>query len=465
MPSSPRATPHPARQTARRRFDGPPSTVLLGGDTRRAQCSTAPLAVKWVELPAGKGAHPPYEAADLAATTAALSALESRTVTGTELAAVPVDEARVLHPVLRRRDVLGLFDTAADLSGNDIDVSPFIRDTTERTVSVAWRAAEAMAGDVAAVARGELCPAPIASVRELVGGGRQSWIFDQADGRWRAARQSDVRPSAIVVLDAAAGGYRPEIGFSASDRTPVDAVDAGAAAPDAVDIDPQSTDAARWVSLGEHLADTELEARRLLDALGDTPGLTPAQREAVVRAAALHDLGKAHESFQAALVKANPDHPPPDTVTVWAKSPGRAPLRPEPPHLRHELVSALLLAERGDGLLDGVTEADLVIYLALAHHGKVRVSVRARPDEPGDVLLGVREGSATLAADVPRHRVPAAPVSLAATRLGPDSLTGRALRLRDRSDLGPFRLGFAEALVRSADWRASATPGVAGWVS
>ena len=32
----------------------------------------------------------------------------------------------------------------------------------------------------------------------------------------------------------------------------------------------------------------------------------------------------------------------------------------------------------------------------------------------------------------------------------------RALRLLGRPDLGPFRLGFLEALARLADWRASA---------
>lgn len=31
-----------------------------------------------------------------------------------------------------------------------------------------------------------------------------------------------------------------------------------------------------------------------------------------------------------------------------------------------------------------------------------------------------------------------------------------ALALRDRADLGPFRLAFCEALVRAADWQASA---------
>lgn len=438
---------------------------------RAGRCNRDGLArdarLLWVEPPTGKDSHLPYEAADLAATAAALSTMEGRALTGTDLASESVVQTEVLHPILRRRDLIGLFDTAPDLSGNDVDVSPFIRDTTNRTVSVAWRPAEAMTGDAASVSRAELCPAPIAMVREMVADGRQVWIFDQGGGQWRVARPSDVRPSAIVVLDAAAGGYRPQVGFAAADRTPVETVEIVDAPvlPDAVDTDPQSANSQRWVSLAEHLADTELEARELLNALGNPPGLTEAQRDAVVLAAGLHDLGKAHDSFQAALAKANPDQPPPDAATVWAKSPGRSPLRPEPPHFRHELVSALLLSEHADGLLDGTGETDLVIYLTLAHHGKVRVTVRARPGEPADVLLGVRDGCTTLAIEIPGHTVPARPLSLSATTLGPGSLTGRALRLRDRPDLGPFRLAFTEALVRSADWRASANPGGAGWSS
>jgi CRISPR-associated endonuclease/helicase Cas3 len=38
---------------------------------------------------------------------------------------------------------------------------------------------------------------------------------------------------------------------------------------------------------------------------------------------------------------------------------------------------------------------------------------------------------------------------------GQGSWTSRVLRLRDRDDLGPFRLAFLEALVRMGDWRAS----------
>ena len=114
---------------------------------------------------------------------------------------------------------------------------------------------------------------------------------------------------------------------------------------------------------GEHLADVEREARALLGELG-AGDLTPAQWEAVALAGRYHDLGKAHPTFVASLERANRADPPPAAGGPWAKSPGRAPLRHQPKHFRHELVSALVLLDFE--LLDGVAEADLVVYLALA---------------------------------------------------------------------------------------------------
>jgi CRISPR-associated endonuclease/helicase Cas3 len=268
------------------------------------------------------------------------------------------------------------------------------------------------------------------------------------------------------VLDAARGGYLPDRGFAPHSTTPVEPVASPAQMPDAVDTDPHSVlPDGRWVSLPEHLADVERECRTLLDALD--PGLTSAQREAVALAGRYHDLGKAHSTFVESLARA--DSSAPDGGGPWAKSPGRTPLRHDPPHFRHELVSALLLLDETTGLLRGVEEADLVTYLVLAHHGKVRLTVRAHPDERANTVLGVCEGSSTGQTLLPVAGLLAArSVSLQATRFGQGSLTSRALRLRDREDLGPFRLAFCEAVVRSADWRASAsyaeTAGTAGTV-
>ncbi|MDV6011655.1 CRISPR-associated helicase Cas3' [Haloechinothrix sp. LS1_15] len=417
----------------------------------------------WAAPPSGRDSHLPYEAEDLENAAEYLRRTEGRAVTATDLASAHVTEVPRIHPVLRRRDLLGLFDTAPDLSGNDVDVGPFIRDADQHTVSVAWREPVGGEGDetMPLPQRHELCPAPIQQVRKLVGG-NTAQVYDQRDGRWRTAWPDDVRPTALLVLNAPDGGYRTDIGFDPRSKQPVPPAEEPSAgrdrqvpvAPEAMANDPGSAGDA-WVPLAQHLDETEQAARELLRTLGVE--LTAEQREAVAVAARYHDLGKAHPTFVASLEKANPDHPPPDGDTVWAKSPSKAPLRHDPPYFRHELVSALLLLDEDTGLLEGLAEPDLATYLALAHHGKVRLSVRGRPEEAANTVLGVRDGSVTLATELPGGvRLGEHTLTLEPTTLGVGSLADRALRLRDRADLGPFRLAFCEALVRAADARASA---------
>lgn len=410
----------------------------------------------WTPPPAVREAHLPYTAEDLAATEGTLADLEGCTVTTRELADQIVDQSTPTHAVLRRRDLVGLYDTAPDLSGNDIDVTPFIRDTVDRTVSVAWRRwpIRPESEELAQLERDELCPAPIGHVKDLVARDG-ALLFDQGDGRWRRTTdRGDVRPTALILLDALKGGYTADTGFCPGSTQPVEQVVVGesAEAPEAIAIDPGSA-GREWQSLVDHLEATEQTTRALIAEL--QPELSGDVREAIALAARYHDIGKAHETFIASMHKANPGGLPDDTL-VWAKSPSAAPLRHDPKYFRHELVSALLLLEPGTELLTNVMEPNLVAYLALAHHGKVRMSVRARPDEREKTMLGVREGSMTVDADLPGGtRMVARPVALDALRLGEGSLADRALGLRDRPDIGPFRLAFCEALVRAADWQAS----------
>jgi CRISPR-associated endonuclease/helicase Cas3 len=423
---------------------------------RAGRCNRDGLAsdarLLWVMPPD----HLPYENAELHHSARVLEKLESQAVTSEKLAAAASELTRPIYPLLRRRDLLSLFDTGPDLSGNDIDVSPFIREAGDRTVHVVWREVTTDQPVIrSAPGRAELCPAPITEVQKMIKEGRtRAQVFDQISGSWVEARHGAVRPTAVIVLDAARGGYLPERGFTPNSKVPVEPISPPAQNPDAVDTDPHSVlPAGRWVPLDEHLLDVEGQCRGLLHALN--PDLTGDQREAVSLAGRYHDLGKAHSTFVASLTRAT--GPAPSNGGVWAKTPGHNPLRHEPPHFRHELVSALLLLENAAELLAGVGEPDLVIYLVLAHHGKVRVTVRGHPDEGPNTILGVVEGSSTVDAVLPGgKRLPAQPVSLHATRFGHGSLTSRALALRDRSDLGPFRIAFCEAVVRSADWRASA---------
>lgn len=412
----------------------------------------------------------PYAEADVAATREALLGLEGQTATAAELAALPVAVEPVTHPVLRRRDLLELFDTTPDLSGNDIDISRYLRDADDLDVQLAWRSLplSGPAPDTTAPVAEELCPAPLREVRDLIRDGRAAWYFDPRTRSWQTCSVNDVRPGAILLLRAGDGGYRDLTGWDPKVRDPVAPVAVHQEPDDltqpaqAYADEPGTARPKAWVTLRQHLADVEAEARRLLDLVAPET-LTGSVTEAVAVAGRLHDLGKAHHVWQEALLRQAPEAERPQRAAggPWAKSDTDGRLVYERPGFRHELASALLI-EQG-GLLDAMEERDLVRYLVAAHHGQVRLAARPRPEEPEGQVLGVKDGETLPQVEYPGGRLPATTLRLAGLRLGDEdgvaSYTDRALRLRDRKDLGPFRLGYLETLLRLADWRASASPG------
>lgn len=443
---------------------------------RAGRCNRDGLAegarLLWAEPPVAL----PYEDSDIASTVRALSDLEGVATTPPALAGMSVTQARPEHAVLRRRDLVELFDNAPDLSGNDIDVSRFIRDIDELDVQVAWRPLGGRPPTEAdPPSRDELCPAPVNELKELMKGDGQRpvWRFDAQADTWVRAAREEVRPGRVLIMDAAQGGYLPEQGWSPKSRAEVPVrspapPDPQARTDDAVGSDHATWAPGRWVPLVEHLLDTEAACRELFDGLQPLPGIHADHRTAAEVAARLHDLGKAHPVFQATMeASAGGRTPPPGGP--WAKSGGPAKPRHGRPHFRHELVTALLLTGSAAHLLDELSEAarDLAVYLAAAHHGKVRLAVRSLPDEKrpdqdgARFALGVWEGDEVPSFDAPGGQVPATRLDLGAIALGRTaddrpSWTSRALALRDAPDLGPFRLGFLEAVVRLADWRASA---------
>jgi CRISPR-associated endonuclease/helicase Cas3 len=443
---------------------------------RAGRCNRDGLAegarLLWAEPPRAL----PYEDRDIAATVEALSSLEGAATTPPALAGMSVEQSRTEHAVLRRRDLVELFDNAPDLSGNDIDVSRFIRDVEELDVQIAWRPLGGMPPPEAdPPSRDELCPAPVNEVRDLMKADRQRpvWRFDAQAAAWVRAAPDEIRPGKVLVLDAGQGGYLPNRGWSPKSRAEVPVhspaqPDPQARTDDAVGSDHATWAPGRWVPLVEHLLDAEEACHELLDALEPLPGLHADHRTAAEVAARLHDLGKAHPVFQETMQASAGDRPPPPGGP-WAKSGGSAKPRHGRPHFRHELVTALLLMDSAAHLLDALPEGsrDLAVYLAAAHHGKVRLAVRSLPDEKrpdqngARFALGVWEGDEVPGFDAPGGHVPPTRLDLEAIALGRTadarpSWTARALAVRDAPVLGPFRLGFLEAVVRLADWRASA---------
>lgn len=414
----------------------------------------------------------PYEQDEVQAAAEALRALEGKDVTPATMSSLGPSPAGPVHAVLRRRDLIELFDTSADLAGDDIDVGRFIREGGDLDVSLFWRDLEGRgpSDEEPASSPEELCPVPIGQARKWLKGRQGVWRHDHVTGRWLTARPQDIRPGQVLMADAADGGYAPDMGWDASSRETVAPVGAGQraeeggggdVAPDALGADPDSF-TGRWVPLAEHLLDTEREARVLGRDIGWN-AITAAHLEAVALAARYHDLGKADEGFQTMLLStAGPEeHASLEVGGPWAKSAagrgGRHPRR----YFRHELASMLAVLA-APATCDGA-DLDLIAYLVLAHHGKARMIVRSMPselDETGArVALGVVHGQPLGPVQIDAQTFPRVELDLSVTEMGEGeagaSWTARALALRDRSDLGPFRLAALEALVRLADWRAS----------
>ncbi|MCW5889583.1 MAG: CRISPR-associated endonuclease Cas3'' [bacterium] len=414
--------------------------------------------VRWIDVASEEKLPLPYTAAELDDARACLASLTSASPS----ALPPARTEPKPGLVLRRRDLLDLFDTQADLSGFDIDVSPYVRDADELDVAVFWRdLSAATPAEAPAPERDELCRAGLSEletyrkrIRVEVGAIRRR---DALDGAW-VPLDRRARPGETLLLDAALGGYDPRLGFLASSRTRVEPI-----APE--EPQPAEDYDADWrscqihpVALERHLVDVEDEARALCDALGAS-----VERAAVERAARWHDVGKVHPVFQKTLRSCTAVAGL--AAGALAKSPCSG--RHERRHFRHELASALAWIDQHDGEPD----ADLVAYLVAAHHGKVRMGLRALPDErapedpakrfargvwDGDRLPGLQIGE--------RETVRSAVLRLDVAELG-GGAAGRSWAERVQglvARYGPFRLAWMEALVRVADWRASAREQVWG---
>ena len=443
-----------------------PSIVQRAGRCNR-DGSQDDARLLWAKPPK----DPPYEEADVSASVAGLRSLAGEAVTTAGLQSLDVHTLSRITPIIRRRDLIDLFDTTPDLSGNDVDVARFIRDGGDRTVQVAWR-------DIGddnrplgmSPRRDELCSVPIAALRHWLknhGAWRLDHLARDRSRPWTRCSASELRDGIEIVLDADKGGYDSEIGWNPRSG-PVGVIaqpSSQSALEDDIGVgdEPGSlTDA--WYPLAQHLADVERECATLLDAFGATSLSAEIHRAAIV-AGRLHDIGKASPVWQeAALATANEE----ERASLkdrgpYAKTGNYKPLRCNPRFFRHELASALALMSEGASALGDHHETDLVIYLVASHHGRVRLSIRRPPEESGVderlvTTLGVAPGDELPEVDLGESIVPRSHLTIPT---GSGRYERRALKLRDRADLGPFRLAFLEMVVRSADWRASGGIGAA----
>lgn len=450
----------------------------MGRCNRYGECGAAGADVLWIDLPAG--AEAPYDAAELDAARAKLARL---TECGPEALSRIAPSAPAASPVVRKRDLLDLFDTEADLSGFDVDVSMYVRETDEVDVRLFWRdipdksAPEGTAA--AAPTRDELCPVPIARIRDLLKRkGLRAWRMDGLErGRtaWVELVAADLRPGLELMIAADSGGYDPIFGFlpEAPDSvTPWVPAGLDTLEPVAGLDDDLDTVVGAPVTLAQHSGHVRDEALRLCEQVGIQGGL----RVLLLAAALWHDRGKAHPAFQQMLVPswrngdellAKSERRPMPALEARFKTEGQD-ARSDPdlrrPRFRHELASSLAYLAAHSW----IREADLGAYLIAAHHGKVRMRMRALPDEriPADDILfarGVWSGDELPSTALGEEEAPPVTMDLDIMLLG-EGRHGPSWSARTQALLrthGPFLLAWLEALVRIADWRASAAEGYA----
>ncbi len=405
---------------------------------------------------------------------------DARKVLANLKSAAPADLPSVtaeapLHPVLRRKDFLDLFNTDPDLSGFDVDIAPYIRDADDADVLLFWRALDGDPQDEPPASREELCRAGLGAAKKLLDGLKTGDVFlwDTLAREWTTPNPKGLRlrPGMTLMLKAAVGGYTTQLGLYAEGNKvevpPIIAPEKESLDEEAFDDDHRSLLQVA-VTLLHHLADVEQTAHELCEVLQIK------ESQAVIRAARWHDLGKAHEAFDSMLRTAHEQGTgDPLGAGYWAKS-GRKPDRKsgkpryqvmvdgkvvKRTRFRHELASALAWL----ALHDNDADADLIAYLIAAHHGKVRMSLRALPQEteaPDGRLFarGVWDGDRLPVVQfADGETVPEVELKLDLMQLG-DGPQGPSWTTRTQKllkALGPFQLAWYEALVRIADWRAS----------
>lgn len=402
----------------------------------------ADAEIWWVDEPTyAKQKNPtaPYLPEEIAR---AVARLENRT-SGSPIDLPHEDGPEPWQHVLRRADLLDLFDTSPDLSGNELDISRFIRATEDKDIYLAWREWQG-AGPPPwrqEVADDELCPAPIGDLREF-SKKHAVYAWNFAVEEWAAIDHGRMYPGMLVVTRCAEGGYTAAGGWSPDSKAKVEPL-----RESDVEVEGDSSDPRSFLKYRQTLVDHSDRVLEEVERLLARVSMPAEYADGLRRAAALHDWGKVHPVFHETM------HRNDSSPEFLAKQIGNA--RHSRPHFRHELATALAMLATG--------EPELVAYLAAAHHGRIRMGIRSMPGEREEdgirVARGIREGDALPECELATGgRVPAIALSLALMEFGTDggSWTDRMLQLLD--EVGPFRLAYLEMLLRTADEAASAEP-------
>ncbi len=398
------------------------------------------------KLKSDEDLYRPYERADV---EQALKLLDEK-VSAAPADLPPIPQRPPYKFVLRRSDLLDLFDTTPDLAGNYIDVSRYVRSGEETDVFAAWREWNGEEPDRTRLSDRELCHVPRGDELKTLIKKHGAWFWDfTSTGKWtRFTAPERMYPGMRILFRSASGGYTDERGWSPDSASRVRAIELSADAEDSSEADNLSFGVLQ--GLDEHTNAVLEELQALLNRLAAD---VTARRDELELAARYHDWGKAHPVFQETLQGTDT---PSETALLAKQVRGAGRQRHSRISFRHELASALAMLQEG--------MSDLATYIVAAHHGKVRLNIRSMPGEKpieyskliargiseGDRLFGAKLGGNLEKASI---ELTLEPTKMGSGRNGSRAWSDRALDLL--SVHGPFRLAYLEMVLRVADERAS----------
>ena len=476
----------------------------------------------------------------------ALAKIRQQSAIGKEIAAAlqpvpePYPRAIDIHGLFSTEpDVFGGFTDVSPFvrdSDDDSDVTVFWRKDVSSRASAASRDLDGPTYDPSESVR-----VSVGSLRKLLDTGGQAWLWNDKTERWDSTRIADICPGMVLMLRASSGGYDPFLGWTGKAKDRIE--DAPPPGPFDDDFDDNKfTATGDWQELAAHLSAVENAAKEIAARLS----LPKHLEQSLTVAAKYHDIGKSLPAWQSALPQPPPSEgklwaksrfllavrpnnkafrpelveqllrdagiafkvgiPPQylaaDSVHCWQicsyvkntkarkwkkelgdlPGVGRMWHVPFRPGLRHEAGSALALWWQ---YFRNVAEfPGLTIYLAAAHHGKVRTVLQSRGADETDVCGIIptadplkwengmpmdfacagdgtsgsfSEDGLTFGPDSPGW------TALVADLLGApagenqqgskESLLCLSSRESEVSHLGPFALAYMEALIVAADVR------------
>jgi CRISPR-associated endonuclease/helicase Cas3 len=161
----------------------------FGRCNRGGEFNTEGADIHWLDLQFEKDEDTaPYSLAEIMEARIELENLEGQSVNPEKLTEINVTPLSVIRPVIRRKDLLDLFDTTPDIAGHDLDISRYIREGDDTDVHVYWRDLNGSDGkpspEAEAPTRAELCCVGVHRFRVFLKklneskDGPRAWLWD-----------------------------------------------------------------------------------------------------------------------------------------------------------------------------------------------------------------------------------------------------------------------------------------------